>query len=102
MLTMLKNLNLLLLIFASNWKVRHENYPGFRNGPVPFTGYSIRGSYKYFRGIKTTQERRMNEAHKKYVRGKRSKLPSAWDDRVRTDLRIKHSWKKQKKRKQWM
>jgi hypothetical protein len=84
------------------WRVSHENYPGFRKGPVPFTGRSNRGGYKYYRSIKTTQERRINDAHKEFIRAKRRNLPSAWDDLPRSKDRIKHSWKKQKKRKQWM
>ena len=78
---------------------RHNNYLGFRNGPVPFTGK--RGSYKWLRNIKTTQERRLNYAYPEYTRGERRNLPSSWEDIGRSDMRNKYSWKKQKKRKQW-
>ena len=58
----------------------------------------------YFRRPRTTQERKWNEAHQKYVRGRRSPklLPTTWDDQFnsRGDSR---SWKdKFKKRRQWM
>lgn len=85
------------------WRWRtHDNYPGFRNGPVPGTGRV--GSYSYFRTPKTTQERRMSIAHFEFTRGRRrtSTLPNAWDDVHRADRWDKYSWKKQKKRKQWM
>ena len=58
----------------------------------------------YFRRPRTTQERRWNIAHKKYVRGRRSPklIPSAWEDQYRWAGDCK-SWKmKFKKRKQWM
>lgn len=76
------------------------NYMGFRNGPVPYTGK--RGKYKYFRNVKTTQERRINYAHIEFTRGSRRNLPSSWEDIGRSDMRNKYSWKKQKKIKQWM
>ena len=78
----------------------HNNYLGFRNGPIPYTGK--RGSYKWLRKVKTTQERRLNCAYPEYTRGKRRNLPSSWDDINRSDTFIRYSWKKQKKRKQWM
>ena len=85
-----------------NWGRVLENYLGFRAGPVPHTGRSKYNFYAYYRSISTTQERRWNCAHKKYTRGSRRNLRSAWDDIRRSDRDIKHSWKKQKKRKQWM
>lgn len=74
----------------------------FRVDPVPSTGKSTR--YRnYLRYPKTTQERRYAEAHKGYIRGRRSKcnLPNAWDDIYRSNVSNK-SWKNQKKKKQWM
>lgn len=83
------------------WKrTPHENYPGFRNGPVPWTG-NRRHSH-YYRRISTTQERRMNCAHVGYTRGKRRNIPNSWDDIGIADRFIKHSWKKVKKERQWM
>lgn len=58
----------------------------------------------YFRRPRTTQERRWNEAHRKFVRGRRSPkmIPSAWEDQYKKAVQSK-SWKnKFKKRKQWM
>ena len=90
----------------NNWYysrvLNHRNYPGFRNGPIPRTGKSGFNFYGYFRAMKTTPELRWNCAHRKFTRGKRRNLRSAWDDVPRSDNRIKQSWKKQKKRKQWM
>ncbi len=82
------------------WRYIPEDYPGFRNGPVPGCGVNNWGYT--LRRMKTTQEKRINCAHKEFTRGKRRNLPEHWDDYVRSDLFIKHSWKKQKKRKQWM
>jgi len=82
------------------WKARHQNYPGFRKGPVPYTGGW--GRYCWLRHIKTTQERRLNCTYKKYVRAKRKNLPSYWDDIKRSDTNRTQSWKRSKKCKQWM
>ncbi len=83
------------------WKTHDPNYPGFRNGPVPHTGGG-KWYHNYNKRMRTTQERRMNCAHTEYTRGKRRNLSSSWDDIGRSDMIIKQSWKKQKKRKQWM
>ena len=84
-----------------SWRCEHVNYLGFRNGPVPHTGK--RNSYRNnFRHIRTTQERRLNYAYPEYTRGERRNLPDLWYDKIRSDIYDKHSWKKQKKRKQWM
>lgn len=84
------------------WHYMPDNYPGFRNGPVPGTGRG-RG-YSYHRAPRTTHERRWSLADKEYTRPKRNfrMLPDTWDDIPRSDARIKRSWKKQKKKKQWM
>ena len=82
------------------WKSEHNNYPGFRNGPVPYTGKCLNSNW--YRHPCTRQERRLNYAYKGYTRGKRRNLPTDWDDYGRADIRIKQSWKKRKKRKQWM
>ncbi len=83
-----------------SWQSRHPNYPGFRNGPVPGVGGWGNGSY--YRRVRTTQEKKFNCAHKKYTRGKRRNLPCAWDDIKISDHYTGHSWKKQRKKKQWM
>jgi hypothetical protein len=57
----------------------------------------------YFRRPRTTQERRWNEAHRKYVRGRRSPklIPCCWEDQFKSRGESK-SWKdKFKKRHQW-
>lgn len=88
--------------YNTRWYYIPDNYPGFRNGPVPGTGRG-RG-YNYHRSPKTTNERRWSLADKEYTRPKRNfrMLPDTWDDIPRSDVRIKRSWKKQKKKKQWM
>ena len=78
----------------------HPNYPGFRNGPIPGTGGWENSNY--FRQVKTTQEKRFNCAHYEYTRGKRRNIPSSYDDIKISDHYTGHSWKKQKKKKQWM
>ena len=82
----------------SPWVIK--GHPGFRNGPIPGTGGYGNGSW--YRRPKTTQETKMNCAHTEYTRGKRRNLVTWWDDVPRSDSFIKHSWKKQRKRKQWM
>ena len=82
------------------WKTNSPNYPGFRNGPVPYTG--VRHWGHYHRKVRTTQELRANEDHKEFTRGKRRNLPSWYDDVRIAERDNKYSWKKQKKRKQWM
>jgi hypothetical protein len=72
----------------------------FRYTPVSGTGKSHWGNA--LRYPKTTQELVLNEKYKGYTRGKRRNLPTSWDDQYRSDIYIKYSWKKQKKRKQWM
>lgn len=80
----------------------------FRKDPVPYTG---RGGWRFFcwyrTGINCLQEKKAAEAARQMgvrVRGRRTKnyLPNDWDDKQRSDCRIRRSWKKQKKRKQWL
>jgi len=75
----------------------------FRKDPVPGTSGSRRGCSGY-RTPRIIQEKRMSCYHGRLVRGRRNKanLPDPWDDIRRSDTYIKKSWKKQKKRKQWM
>lgn len=88
--------------FYKRNQISTGNYPGFRKGPIPHTGRNYYGFYNWYRGVKTTQELKWNCAHKNYTRGKRRNIRNAWDDVPRSDRRIKQSWKKQKKCKQWM
>ena len=77
----------------------------FRFDPVPYTG-NFKGYGCYYRNIKTTQERKYacDPEHKPYIRGKRNfrNLPESWDDIPVSRYSIKKSWKRTKKRKQWM
>lgn len=77
----------------------------FRFDPVPGTG-GYKNLGRFYRNIKTTQERKFccDPEHKPYIRGKRSmkNLPEAWDDIWNSKELIKKSWKRTKKRKQWM
>lgn len=84
------------------YKWKYIELPQFRNGPIPYTGYSKH--YCGLRHMKTTNERRQNCAPelKEFVRAKRNKgnLPNAWDDIFRPYSKC---WKDcTKKRKQWM
>ncbi len=40
----------------------------------------MRPEDRTYRRIKTTQERKRNASERKFVRGKRKKLPNSWDD----------------------
>jgi len=53
---------------------------------------------RYYRSIRTTQERRANGKHNPYCRRRRNdrNLPNSWDDIV-VDFDIKKSWKEQRK-----
>ena len=78
-----------------------RNYNGFRRDPVPHTGIRYHGNW--LRRPRTTQELRRNNWDKKYARKRRCKryLPNHWDDQPIGRFSAK-SWKRQKKRKQWM
>jgi len=86
----------------SEWRIRN-NWLGFRNGPVPHTGYGNKAGGRGFKKMRTTQELRRNSWDGRYARAKRTRryLPNNWDD-VRYGRRAYKSWKNQKKRKQWM
>jgi hypothetical protein len=76
----------------------------YRFDPVP--GIHNYKNYNLFRKPATTQEKKYacDPEHKPYIRGKRrlSYLPEAWDDIFISNNLNKRSWKKIKKRKQWM
>jgi len=74
----------------------------FRIDPVPYTNkYRRIGSC--FRHVRTYNELKSYEASDVRIRGKRSirNLPTAWDDVYNSNLSIR-SWKRTKKKKQWM
>jgi hypothetical protein len=83
--------------FSLNRLGTHE----FRNGPVP--GIRKCGSYHYHRRPRTRNEMRSNcdPDHINYIRKGRW-LPSSWDDLKISSRDIKRSWKKNKKKRQWM
>ena len=74
----------------------------FRIDPVPYTKKHKRiGSC--FRHVRTYNELKSYEASDVRIRGKRSipNLPTAWDDIYNSNMSIR-SWKRTKKKKQWM
>ena len=74
----------------------------FRIDPVPYTKkYRRIGSC--FRHVRTYNELKSYEASDVRIRGKRSirNLPTAWDDVYNSNMSIR-SWKRTKKKKQWM
>ena len=81
------------------WRARRQPHV-FRCDPVPGINCSRWGSY--FRHPMTIGEIKANICDAEFVRGKRKWLPTSYDDVKRSDKFIKRSWKKQKKRKQWM
>jgi len=94
------------LVSVRRWRRNSELVYGFRCDPVPFTGnsraYGKKAFYAWHKKPRTTQERRLSFAYKKYVRGKRKAhyLPNTWDDYLRSDCRTRNSWKKRRKN-QW-
>ena len=87
-----------------SWRYLEENWLGFRNGPVPYT--------RKYRGGRSQQPRNiMQEIRRNYgddlqfVRKSRKQVLrdlSDWDARDRNRWCRYQSWKKQKKKKQWM
>jgi len=78
----------------------------FRCDPAPGTGkhcYKFRNFYKTKNCL---QERKLygDLDHRKYSRGKRypANLPNAWDDLRKSRSYDRKSWKRVKKKKQWM
>lgn len=87
------------------YKLKHNYSCRFRIDPVPFTGYYYRFG-RYYRYPRTTQEKREYtnaEEFEVHVRGRRRPrmLPNAWDE-FPIGRYSKRSWKRRKKRKQWM
>jgi len=79
----------------------HTSSYKYRETPVPCIN-----SHRYrrlFRCPRTTQERRFNEYHSIFVRGRRStrNLPTAFDDLSNKSLCIR-TWKRTKKTKQYL
>ena len=77
----------------------------YRRQPIPEC-FNLRVRGHYWRHPKTTQERRINSSYLLEggkVRGRRkpNRLPNLYDDQYVSNLGTK-SWKRTKKRKQWM
>jgi hypothetical protein len=77
----------------------------FRYDVIPGVHHIKSRFREFYKRPKTLQEMRMYYKYGPfYVRGKRRprNLPNAFDDVVRADCKVKKSWKKNKKKKQWM
>lgn len=85
---------------------RISHHYRYRMDPVPYTG-KIKGGCsgtKKFRGLKRIYQQASDPEYGKYIRKKA--LPVGphltWDCEAYEETRLHESWKKQKKRKQWM
>lgn len=78
----------------------------YRFDPVPGTGVKNWKFGNFYKTANCAQERRLHgdPDHRKYNRGKRypSNLPNAWDDYPKSRIWGYKSWKRTKKKKQWM
>jgi hypothetical protein len=78
----------------------------FRLDPVPGTGVKNWKFGNFYKTACCTQERRLygDPDHRKYSRGKRYpvNLPNSWDDYPKSRAWGYKSWKRVKKKKQWM
>ena len=78
----------------------------YRIDPVPATGRKRYCKHwgTYYRRMKTTQERKWSFAYPEYTRKRRNanNLVNSWEDIIRSDLYDSKSWKKYKKKRQWM
>mgnify|MGYP006894313069 CR=1 FL=1 len=84
------------------YEIKQEKSYMFRKDPVPNIG-NLKGYKRYYRHMRTTQERRYASApeYKPYVRAKRntSNLPDVYNDIYR---HYDSSWKNKKIKNQWM
>jgi len=92
-------------IVFDNYHTRGSFKLRYRQDPIPGTGNKKRYG-RYFRRPRTTQEKRAYFDHIRQgarVRGRRHpcNLPDVYDDRYISNLST-GSWKRTKKRKQWM
>lgn len=92
------------MYYVRGRRVQHQYR--YRMDPVPYTG-KIKGGCsgaKKFRGVKRIYQQASDPEYGKYIRKKA--LPMGpfmtWDFDAYEETRLHESWKKQKKRKQWM
>jgi hypothetical protein len=78
----------------------------FRIDPVPGTGKNVWKFRDFYKTACCVQERKLygDFDHRRYGRGKRypSNLPDPWDDYPKSRNYGYKSWKRVKKKKQWM
>jgi len=91
----------------SSWWIRrhyHKRYAVayFRYDSVPGIHKHHGRFVQWYKNPKTMNEMRQYEGPE-FTRGVRRpwNLPNSYDDKTRTDCRIKRSWKKMKRRHQW-
>lgn len=86
------------------WKSKERAV--FKYDPVPGTGKNNWKFRDFYKTACCAQERRLygDPDHRKYSRGKRyrANLPNAWDDYPKSRVWGYKSWKRVKKKKQWM
>jgi hypothetical protein len=84
------------------WRILKKHGYEYRKDPIP--GIHKRKNHRgsWMRTGFCMNEKRAYD--KEFTRAKRKpkNLPDAWNDYPRADTLNKHSWKKQKKEKQWM
>ena len=85
-------------------KVLYEGWK-YRCDPVPYTGKDRRWRARH-RNFRFMNEVRQTFGNEEYIRPKRIRgigfVDGWYDDDYRSDTFIRRSWKKNKKRKQWM
>ena len=76
----------------------------FRIDPIPSSGRKRYRFKNFYRRMRTFQERKWSFSYPEYVRKRRNarNLPNNWEDIPRADIYYNKSWKKQKKKRQWM
>jgi len=90
------------------WKQlnRSKENAVFRCDPIPHTGRKLWRFRNHYRTACCVQERKLygDPDHRKYGRGKRcpSSLPDAWNDFPKSRNHGYKSWKRTKKKRQWM
>ena len=92
-------------VWTPHKRKRNEHVWEYRKDPVPGTGKCRWGCYKFLRHPRFAQDLRESLGHAGHPRTKRMQklgFVNIWDETNRSDRYDKYSWKKNKKRKQWM